>query len=155
LYKEICPLWKHEVALEEKSVNEYLNDPGVKLVDEYAKIKNEYDSKRKEAEEKLAKLKEAILAFSKNEKVLVIFGTENKISIKKSEYYRFPGKNTKERQELEKALKSLERFEEVAVLDTHALNRALKDPDGDEALLSLLRRFGDEEKSCSLSLSKK
>jgi putative RecB family exonuclease len=155
LYKEICPLWKHEVALEEKTVNEYMDDPGVKLVDEYAKIKAEYDSKRKKAEEKLAKLKEAILAFSENEKALVVFGTENKISIKKSEYYKFPGKNTKEREELVQALKRIEKFEEVAALDTYALNRVLKDQEGDEALLSLLRKFGDEEKSFSLSLSKK
>ena len=103
LYKDICPVKKHEASLEEKPVNEYLNDPGVKLVDEYARIKTEYDSNRKEAEEKLAKLKEAILAFSEKEKVLVIFGTENKISIRESEYYRFPGKNTKERDELKQS----------------------------------------------------
>ena len=127
LYKDICPVKKHEASLEEKPVNEYLNDPGVKLVDEYARIKTEYDSNRKEAEEKLAKLKEAILAFSEKEKVLVIFGTENKISIRESEYYRFPGKNTKERDELKQALKSIKKFEEVAVLDTYALNRILNE----------------------------
>jgi len=27
LYQDICPMWKHEKSLEEKSVNEHLNDP--------------------------------------------------------------------------------------------------------------------------------
>jgi putative RecB family exonuclease len=155
LYREICPLWKHEASLEEKTVNEYMNDPGVKLVDEYANIKSEYDVHRKEAEKKLSKLREAILTFSKNEGVQVIAGTENKISIKESEYYRFPGKNTEMRNKLEQELKKAKRFDDVAVVDTYALNRILKEQDGDDDLLAILKEFAEKEKSYILSLGKK
>ena len=155
LYRDICPMWKHEVQLEEKSENEYLNDPGLKLVDEYVKIKEEYDEHRMEAEEKLEKLKEALITFCKNKGVAVIFGSENKITVKEYEYPKFPGKNTKEREELIKALKRIGKLDEVSYLDVHALGRILKGKLWDKKKLEVLRKFEEKEKGCRLSVSKK
>lgn len=155
LYKEICPMWKHEVQLEEKPANEFLNDPGVKLVNEYVKTKKDYEDKKKEAEEKLAKLKQAIIEFCKKESVFAIFGTENKITIKETESFKFPGKNTEERVKLEKALKKIDRLKDVLSLDTFTMGRILKNKEGDEELISILREFGIKDKGFSLSVSKK
>jgi len=155
LYKAICPMWKHEVELEEKPENEYLNDPGLKLVDEYVKIKGELDLHRAEAEEKLEKLKEAILAFCQKEGVSVVFGSENKIAVSEYESLKFPGKNTREREELIQALKKLGRLDDVTDLDIYALGRVLKNREWDEGALAILQKFGIVEKSCRLSVSKK
>ncbi len=146
-------MWKHEVQLEEKSENEYLNDPGLKLVDEYVKIKEEYYEHRLEAEEKLEKLKNALIAFCEKKGVTVIFGSENKITVKEHEYPKFPGKNTKKREELIKALKSIGKLEEVSDLDIHALGRILKGKKWDKKKLEILRKF--KEKGYRLSVSKK
>jgi len=42
LYREVCPQWKHEAVLDTLPENEYLNDPGLKLVDEYVKVKGHF-----------------------------------------------------------------------------------------------------------------
>ena len=155
LYRDICPMWKHEVQLDEKNENEYLNDQGLKLVDEYVKIKEEYDEYRMDAEEKLEKLKEVLITFCKKKEVAVIFGSENKITVKEYEYPKFPGKNTKEREELIKNLKKIGKLDEVSDLDVHALGRILKGKLWDKNELEVLRKFGVKEKGCRLSVSKK
>jgi len=155
LYKGICPMWKHDVQLEEKPENEYLNDPGLKLVDEYVQTKKELDEHKIEAEEKLEKLKQALIAFCEKENLEVVFGTENKITVKEYEYIKFPGKNTKEREELIEVLKGIDRLDEVSELDVYALVRILKDNGWDENDLNVLRRFETREKSYRLNVSKK
>src|SRR5262249_38340161 len=37
-YKAICPAWKHQIAMEVLSPNEYLQDTGVQLVQRYADL---------------------------------------------------------------------------------------------------------------------
>ena len=155
LYKGICPMWKHEVQLEEKPENEYLNDPGLKLVDEYARIKGELDEHRREAEEKLEKLKQALITFCAKEGVSAVFGSENKITVKEYEYVKFPGKNTEEREELIKVLQSIGKLGKVSDLDVYVLARILKNKEWDEHQLDLLRKFETREKSHRLSISKK
>lgn len=162
LYRDICPMWKHEVQLDEKSENEYLNDPGLKLVDEYVKIKEEYvkikeeyDEHRMDAEGKLEKLKEVLITFCKKKGVAVIFGSENKITVKEYEYPKYPGKNTKEREELIKALKKIGKLDEVSNLNVHALGRILKGKKWDKDELKVLSKFEEKEKGYRLSVSKK
>ena len=140
---------------EEKPENEYLNDPGLKLVDEYVQTKKELDEHKAEFEEKLEKLKEALIAFCKKEDVKVVFGTENKVGVKEYEYIKFPGKNSKEREELIEALKRIHRLDEVSELDVRALARILKDEEWAESDLDVLRKFETIEKSHRLSVSKK
>lgn len=154
LYKSICPMWRHGEQLEEKPENEYLDDPGLKLVDEYVSIKGELDQHRVEAEEKLEKLKEALIAFCEKEGVSVVFGSDNKITVKKYDYVKFPGKNTKERDELIEALRSIDKLDDVSELDIYALARVLKNKEWEERELDLLSKFETKEKSYRLSVSK-
>ncbi|MFB0564341.1 MAG: RecB family exonuclease [Candidatus Aminicenantaceae bacterium] len=154
-YRGICPMWRHEVQLEEKSENEYLNDPGLKLADEYVRIKGELDEHRKEAEEQLEKLKEALISFCKRKGVSVVFGTENRITVKEYESVKLPGKNTDERDELIKLLKSMGRLDKVSDLDVYALSKILVNKEWDKKELEMLKKFWATEKSYRLSISKK
>ena len=151
-YQEICPLFKHELDLEEKPVNEFLKDSGVKLVNEYAKTKKELDEFTDKAEEKLDKLKEALIAFAKKEGIEVIIGSDNKISIKEYTSITFPKKGSKEREALVKLLKKLDKWDEVTDLDRFALARLIKD---DVDLAKKLDKFKTEHKSKRLSVSKR
>lgn len=155
LYKEICPEWKHEIQLEQKPENEYLKDPGLKLVDEYVRVKKDLDENKIEAEGKLEKLKQALIAFCEKEGVSAVFGSENKISVKEYEYIKFPAKNTEERKKLLDALKKIDRLDEVSELDIYALVRKIKDEEWDKKQLEILNRFKTIEKSHRFSVSKK
>ena len=155
IYKFLCPMWKHGVELEAKSPNEYLDDPGVKLVDEYVRVKSELEDFTREAREKLEKLKEALVAFCQKEKVSVVFGTQNKITLKEQESLQFPAKNTGEREKLVEILKQSGKWDEVADLDVHALARAVKNGAWDEAVLRILKDFGVPEITYRLTVSRK
>ncbi len=155
LHKSVCPMWRHGVEIEAMAENEYLNDPGVKLVDKYAKLKSEYEAFRSESEEELEKIKQALIAFCEREGVSVVFGSENKVTVKEQESLRFPAKNTDERKKLAELLKQAGKWDEVTELDLFALNRALKNREWEEALLESLKDFSVAEKSYRLTLAKK
>ncbi len=155
LYRSLCPMWSHEAELEQKPENEYLNDPGLKLVDEYIRIKGEIDKHKKDAEEKLEKIKEALISFCRRRKIQVVSGSENRITVKEYESIKLPGKNTKERKELILVLKELGKLEEVSDLDTYALIRVLDSKDWDEEKLNRLSQFWTREKNFRLTIGKK
>jgi len=153
-YRGMCPEWKHEVELEDKPENEYLQDPGVKLVDEYVKTKNELENHKRDAEAKLEKLKEALIAFCEKEEVSVVFGSENKISVKPYESVKFPPRNSEERETLVMLLKDIGKLDEVSDLDIHALSGVLKNRKWEKHDIERLSEFGIRETKHRLSISK-
>jgi hypothetical protein len=154
-YQSLCPMWKHEIELEEKPENEYLNDPGLVLVDEYVMTKAELDIHKKTKEDKLAKLKEAILHFCEENNVKIVVGSENKITVKASDSIKFPRKNTPEREDLVELLKKSGKFESLIDLDLYLLRNIFEKREWDEDILEELEKFAIREKSYSLSVSKK
>ena len=154
-YKSICPMWKHAVELEQKTEKEYNDDQGLRLVDEYVRIKEEYDRRKAKAEEKLEELKDELIAFSQRKGISVVFGSENKVTVNEYESLKLPAKNTKEREEMVSLLKSIGKLDEVTDLDLHALARVLKNREWEEKDLALLQKFGVKEKGYRLSVSKK
>lgn len=155
VYQPVCPEWKHSFQLEKKTDNEYLDEPGVKLVDEYVVIKEDLDRHKKEAGAALEKLKEALIAFSEREQVSVVFGTKNKVRINAQESVKLPRKNTEEREKLIEALKNMGRFEEVSDLDVSAFAKVLNSGDWKEEDLAGLRKFIEKEKTYRLTISQK
>jgi putative RecB family exonuclease len=154
-YQSICPLFKHEVKLEEKPVNEFLNDSGVKLVNQYVKIKSEQKDFNYIADERLANLKEALIEFCKKEGVEVVVGSNNKISVKESSSLKFPGKNTAERSELVKVLEKMGKLDSVSDLDIYALAKVVKSKEWSAAELKKLEKFEEVEKGYRLGVKKK
>ncbi len=154
LYREICPEWKHGAELEDKPVNEYLQDPGVKLVDEYVIVKNELDAHKKEAEAKLEKLKEALIVLCDKEGITVVFGSANKISVKPYESLRFPPKNSEERKGLIRLLEDIGKLNEVSDLDIHALTGVLRNKEWGKKDLDHVWKFATREVNHRLSISK-
>ncbi len=154
-YQSICPLFKHEVELEEKEVNEFLQDSGVKLVNQYVQLqkeKKEYDSY---VDLKLAKLKEALIEFCKQEGVEIVVGSNNKISVKEFDSVKFPGKNTPERSELVKVLEKMGKLDSVSGLDLYALARVVKENEWSAAELKKLDEFKAVEKGYRFGVRKK
>lgn len=155
LFQEVCPAWKHEKKIEQLPENRYLDDPGVKLVDEYVKTKVSYEKGKKEADEKLNMLKEALIAFCKKEDVTVVTGSKNKVLLKEEETFKLPGKNTPERTELKQLLEKIGKIEEVLDLDVHSLQSMIKNKQWEEGILKKLARFENREIIYKLSVRKK
>ena len=154
-YQSICPLFKHEIELEEKEVNEYLKDSGVKLVNKYVKLKTEQKEYNYEIDEKLEKLKEALIEFCKKEGIEVVIGSDNKISVKEYGSIKFPSKSSEERKELIKLLKKIDKFDEVTDLDIYALARIVKNKEWAEKELKKLEKFETVSNDYRLSVRKK
>ena len=152
-FQSICPLFKHEFELEEKTVNEFLKDDGVKLVNEYAKTKKNLDIIKKEVEEKLDKLKEALIEFTKKNDVEVVVGSDNKVRVKPYESISFPAKA--EREPLNKLIRDKGFWDELSNLDTFKLAKLVKENNLPEELKKDIRKFITKTESYRLSLGKK
>ena len=80
-FKYMGPSFKHQLVLEEKaeeSKKKFKDDDGLKLVDEFAEIKD----KLREFEEKEESLKADLLEFAKQKKVDIVYGSNMKAGIK-------------------------------------------------------------------------
>jgi len=160
LYRSLCPMWRHEAETARLPENEYLNEPSIKLVDEYVRLKAEADAYRREAEEKLGMLEQALIALCsqdlQKEKVSVVAGSENRLTVKEVEQVKWPAKSTEDRGRLTAALKDLGLWDRVADLDPHALNRVLKaENELSAAGRNVLESFKEKEKTYRLTVSKK
>ncbi|MGB6679876.1 MAG: PD-(D/E)XK nuclease family protein [Candidatus Bathyarchaeia archaeon] len=153
--KEVCPMWKHGEELEKKPENEYLNDPGLKLVDEYVRVRDVFSEYKKEAEEKLGKIKEALIEFCNKGDVQVVFGSDKKITVKEEETFKFPGKGTVERGELVDLLKSMNKFDLFFDLDVHGLKKVIEKKEWDESDLEMVSKYIEKDLSYRLSVGKK
>ncbi len=153
-FRPICPEWKHLYNLEEKSVNDYLKEDGVVLVNKYAELDFKYKKLKKELEEELEKVKEALISYAKKKEVDVVFGSDMKAKVKTEEKLKFPGKNDEKIEELKKVLKKMKKWEEVEMLDNYALLAKVKSGEWDANELRKLKKFETKETSESVRLSK-
>lgn len=143
-YQEICPLWAHQKKLEKVSVNEYLTDDGVKLVNEYSKAKTEEE----EIMEKIDKIKEAIISFTEKEGINVIVGSDKRVQVSERECYSIPQEN---KEKLKDLLKELGKLEEVSTVNAASLGSKMEKWKEKNYIAPLMKK----QKSKTIRLSKK
>ena len=153
-YHSYCPQWSHLHLIQEKPANEYLQDPGVVLINQYAEIKSAQKRANLQWDAELEKLEEAIVSFAEKQHCDVVFGSKNKVRITDSEKYAFPGKNTKEREQLETVLQKYGRLEEVSQLDTTALGKILQEKQWESEVQDAIQKYIQVEHKKRLYLSK-
>ena len=149
-YPDLCPRRKHFFMVEALPVNEYLNEPGVVLVNKYAALKNE----KARIEEEMEKVKEAILEYSKREGVEVIRGSDYKAKVRFGERLKFLGKSDAERLELDKVIKEVGKWDEVSQLDITLLTHVIEDELWSKDLIDKVMKYGRIEESDSVYISK-
>ena len=153
-YKTICKEWSHLYKLEGKPANEYLNDDGVKLVNRYAELQNKKKQVKLDLYAEIEKLEEAIIHYAEKESIDVVFGSNNKVRIKTSQRYSCPSKHSREREQLEQILRERGKWDEVAQLDTSAINKIIQEKKWDIQLTEILKKYVKFEESKRLFLSK-
>ncbi len=149
-YPDLCPRRKHLFKVEALPVNEYLDEPGVVLVNKYVSLKNEEARIRDEVE----KVREAILDYARREEVEVIRGSDCKARVKVDEKLKFPRKNDAERRELDDIIKGAGKWGEVSELDTTLLTRFVENSLWSRDLIDQVMKYGRIEESTSIHISK-
>ena len=150
-------MYKHGYMVGNLPANKYLNDSGVKLVNEFAKLddkKKSYEVKIKEIDEELEEIKEAVIQYAENIGVEVVIGSDHKLKIGFSEKIKVPGKGTRERESLIELLSQLNRLEEVSALDAAELKKVIKEEKWDSAILEEIKKLVEIEIVKSVRLSK-
>ena len=155
LFQPVCPEWKHEKTIETLPENEFLNEDGVKLVNEYAGEKARLSDYQRAAKEKLAKLEEALIQYARKEGVTAIVGTEKRVNIKEYESLKLPPKNSGPRASLIALLKEMGRWEDISDLDTFSLSRIIQNREWEPDVLDRLKEFEQREKGVRISISRR
>jgi len=153
-YQSICKEWAHLYTIRDKTLNEYMNDPGVKLVEKYAELKNKQKKLNDEIENEIKKIEEAIIKYTEKESISCVYGSKYKVRVKTNERYIYPSKHSKERKQLEDTLKKQGLWDEVTQLDTSALSRILEEKKHDKNLMETLTRYINIEQTKRLYLSR-
>lgn len=152
-YRNLCPAQKHLSKIAKTPSNKYLDDPGVKLVNEYARLMEERQRYMRKLEAELEQLKEAIIAFAGREGVEVIRGSSVKLRVKKTSKVVYPSKKEAARRELDELLKKEGAWMRVSDLNPYALNKAVASGELDRDLVEKIRKFQRLEESYRLYLS--
>lgn len=149
-YPDLCPTQKHLHRVEALPINEYLNEPGVVLVNRYAELKE----KANEVDEETAKVREAIIDYARKQEVTAIRGNRHKIRIKFDRKLKFPGKGDPDRGNLDNTIVQAGKWPEVSQLDTTALTRIVEEELWDKELIEQVMKYGWIEDTSGVYLSK-
>ena len=154
-YWDLCPERKHLVKVEGLPENEWKHEPGGKIVDAYVerwRKRRALEAEKEVVDKELDRLKEAAVAFAEKEGVRVIAGSDAKLRMTSREKYDSPKKGTAEREDLENDLRTLGVWDEVAMLDTFALERAMAEGRWGEETLGRVRSYVTAEKRWTVTL---
>jgi putative RecB family exonuclease len=149
-YKPDCPLWSHPVKVQSLPAPKFKKDEGVKLANSYVETHRTIQ----ELSAKLDEIRQQLVAYSAQHNATVIQGSERSVSIKQGERTAFLAKGDLQRDRLERTLKRIRKWEEVAELSTAKLLHKLHDQSWPPRLLTLLKKFTHSEPTESLRIIK-
>jgi putative RecB family exonuclease len=149
-YPDLCPTRKHLYTVEALPANEYLSEPGVVLVNRYAELKE----KAGEIDEEMAKVKDALINYARQEGVTVLKGSRYKVRVKFGEKLGFPRKGEPDRENLDDTIIQAGKWPEVSQLDTTALTRIVEKGLWDKELIGQVMKYGRIEEASAVYLSK-
>jgi hypothetical protein len=150
-FKSKCPSFKHQLELEEKSVEDFKKDDGVKIVDEYAELK----VKLKEFSDKKEELENKLIDFAKQFKVDIVYGSNNMAKVKEIEKVVLPEDET-EKESFIQLLKDKGLWEEFSMICYPKVSSKILKGEVDREIkskvqiegdyrISLAKRKGEEE----------
>jgi putative RecB family exonuclease len=154
-YWDLCPVKKHLVKVAELPKARWKDEPGVKIVDAYAerwRKKRELETEVKAVEGELDEIREAAIGFAEREGVQVIAGTDARLRVTGKDRITAPGKGSEEREALESELRAAGVWEEVATLDTSALERAVAEGRWEPAVLDRIKAYLSTERRYAVSV---
>ena len=145
LYKKNCPSFKHLFSVQDKPVEKFKQDEGVKLVDEFSEIK----TKLGELEKKKDEFTDKLIKYSKQFKVDAVYGSNNLAKIKEFEKIVMP--EGKDKDAFIKLMKDKGIYEECSMVCYPKLNSKIISGKIEDSISKKVKI----EKDWRISLSKK
>jgi len=159
-YKAICPAWKHPVAMEILTPNEYLQDTGVQLVQKFADLeakKADLQAEIKALTQEQSKIEEAAIAYAQKENVLTLDGPEHRLVFKSEDEFRAPTKSEDPFawELLRTTLKNAGKLEDVSTVNSGMLKFAMRNKKWPQDLVKSIMGLVTQGVKKSVSLVKK
>jgi len=154
-YWDLCPLKKHLVKVESLPRDRWKEEPGVAIVDAYAerwRKKRGLEAEAKAVEVELEEIRDAAISFAEKEDVQVIGGTDARLRVTGKERVVAPGKGSGDREALERELRAAGVWDEVATLDTSALEKAVAEGRWAGDVLERIKAYLSTEKRYTVTL---
>ena len=153
-YQGFCPKRKHLITVENLSINEYLHEEGVNLVNRYVELKERKRIWNEEIDAELAKVEEVLYAYSQREKLEAIFGSDHVAKIKIEVKEKYPLKGNPSRKALDEFIKKAGKWMEVSDLNPWMLARVIERESWPPSLIKKIKEFPILEESRSITLSR-
>ncbi len=153
-YQGFCPKRKHLIATEGLPPNEYLNEEGVALVNQYVEMKEKKRLFNEEIDVELAQMEEALYAYAREEKLDAIFGGDHVAKIKVEAKEKYPLKGDPSRKTLDEIIKKAGKWMEVSDLNPWMLARIMGRGGWPSSLVNQVKEFSTVEESRSITISK-
>jgi putative RecB family exonuclease len=153
-YQGFCPKRKHVIAVGSLPPNEYLNEEGVVLVNQYVELKERKRLLNEEIDVELAKVEEALYAYAQKEEIEAIYGSDHVAKIKVETKEKYPLKGDPSRKVLDGIVKNAGKWMEVSDLNPWMLARVIGRGGWPPSLVKKIKEFSTSEESRSITLSK-
>ena len=153
-YQGLCPKRKHRVALEGLPPNEYFNEEGVALVNQYVELKERKRVLDQEIDAELAKIEEALYAYAERKEIEAIFGSDHVAKIKVETKEKYPLKGNPRRKALDELIKKAGKWMEVSDLNPWMLAKVMSRSAWPAVLVKKIKEFPALEESRAIILSK-
>jgi putative RecB family exonuclease len=153
-YQGYCPKRKHLIAVGSLPPNEYLNEEGVVLVNQYVEMKERKRILSGEIDAELAKIEEALYAYAQREELETIFGSDHVAKIKIEMKEKYPLKGDPSRRILDEMIKKAGKWMEVSDLNPWMLARVIGRRGWPPSLMNKVKEFSTVEESQSITISK-
>ena len=150
-FQALCPEWKHKFETEPLEANEYLKEEGVTLVNEFAAAKEGVEK----LSEKLEKIREALIEYSKKKGISTIFGSDVKAAVNFYPKLSFPKKGEPEQKNFFEVIREIGLWDKLATVDVYELAKMINNQEIHDDLLKLLERFVAKDEFARVSLRKK
>jgi putative RecB family exonuclease len=142
-YQNMCPAFKHKVEIEQKTLVEFKEDDGVKLVDKLATLKEQY----KKFEEEIDETQKQLIEFAVQKELEVVCGSNKKAKVK--EYFKL--KYPEDKEKIVNLLKKHKLYEKFININYLKLNSQILEGNMPEDITNLPKK----EKDYRVTLSKK
>ena len=153
-YQGYCPKRKHLIAVGSLPPNEYLNEEGVVLVNQYVEMKERKRIMSEEIDAELAKIEEALYAYGQREELETIFGSDYVAKIKIEMKEKYPLKGDPSRRILDEMIKKAGKWMEVSDLNPWMLARVIGRGGWPPSLVNKVKEFSTVEESRSITITK-
>jgi putative RecB family exonuclease len=149
-----CPAQSHIARTEALPANKYLKEPGVKLVNKYAELKQKEKEFQEEIGPELEKVQEALFKYAEKEGLLFVAGSDVKARVWRKLCIKFPGKKDPGREELEEIIRSSGHWKDASMLDAWELEKLVEEGRLPQDVIKKLAKFARRERIERVFLSK-